>query len=80
MPLFENLLRLKEEVVSDQVEATLVNLGRSYQMDLAVFQRIWKLLVAEDKCSGQELEDLFASYLEALRQLAVKVDGLEVRS
>ena len=76
IPIFRNLIRLKNRAVNLDKNAVVRALSESYSLDSRVFEDILRHQTTGLRASGAQVEELFAKYLVEIEKLVQAVDSL----
>lgn len=76
IPVWRNMLRLKNKNQFHSTADILNQIEKEFGFPTEVFKKVWSLKKKELKLKGSELQNLFAAYLERVRELALKVDKI----
>jgi len=76
IPVFRNLLRLKDITPPVEKEQILTGVSRQFGLDESVFVTILKDKRDDEKIGGQDVEVYFEKYLDQIQKLAIIVDKL----
>jgi len=76
IPVWRNMLRLKNKNHIHGSADILNQIEKEFGFSTEVFRKIWKLKKKESKLNSEELQNLYADYLERVRELALKVDKI----
>ncbi len=78
IPILRNLLRLKNKNDFKNTPEILNQIQKEFGLATEVFSQVWKFKKKELKLKGEELQNLFADYLDKVQKLAGKVDQIKV--
>ncbi|OGC75581.1 MAG: hypothetical protein A2145_06735 [candidate division Zixibacteria bacterium RBG_16_40_9] len=78
VPVWRNLLRLKNKNNFKNTAEILNQLEKEFGFPAEVFSKVWKFKKQELKLKSQDLQNLFAEYLDKVRELALKVDQIKI--
>lgn len=76
IPIFRNLLKLKQAPYSFGKEDVINKLGDKFNVDKEIFLKIWRIKQGKEK--PENIEELWGDYLEEIEKLGIIVDQLEV--
>mgnify|MGYP000028245982 CR=1 FL=1 len=76
IPVFRNMLRLKEKDVPREKEKVVKALSTHFQVNEEVFLSILRDKRGDERVGGMKAEDFLGRYLEEIRKLAIAVDEI----
>ena len=76
IPIFRNLLRLKEKQPPIEKAAMLSQFCEEFDLDKDIFLPIYRDTSNDEKIAGRDVEHFLEKYIEQLQKLAVTVDQL----
>ncbi|MGB2662018.1 MAG: hypothetical protein WBD04_06510 [Candidatus Omnitrophota bacterium] len=78
LPVFQNVLRLRNESLPTGKEEILCQMGEEYDLDVSSFLEILRDKKTDGRIGGKPLEEFLEDFLKQLERLTDIVDGMMV--